>query len=237
MFIRQLFDYDTYTYTYLLADEESASAALIDPVSEKVDSYILLLKELNLSLVAALDTHIHADHITALGALRARTPAQTFIGDGNVTCADKRLQDKQVITVGNISINVIYTPGHTSDSFSFYVKEAEQGYLFSGDTLLIRGTGRTDFQNGSAESLYDSLHQKLLTLPEDTIIYPGHDYRGCTKSVLKEEVSHNPRLQILDKAEFVAFMGNLKLPNPKFMDVAVPANLQCGKGTGPGAAL
>lgn len=230
MILRQLFDHDTYTYTYLIADESSNEACLIDPVVEQTDLYIKLLNELSLNLVLALDTHVHADHVTALGALRDKTGCKTFIGSkGDVQCASAGLEDKEVIFIGDIEIRVLFTPGHTNDSYSFYLPAIDNGYLFSGDTLLIRGTGRTDFQQGDAGMLYDSLHQKLLVLPKKTVVYPAHDYKGWTSSTLEEEALHNPRLQLADKQAFITHMGNLHLPNPKMMDIAVPANKACGQ--------
>ncbi len=230
MLIRQLFDYDTYTYTYLLADEVSREAVIIDPVREKVDDYIRLLEELDFTLKVALDTHVHADHITALGALGEKLGCTTYLGNrGDIECADNGLIDNQVIPLGESEIHVLFTPGHTDDSYSFYVKDGNQGFVFTGDTLLIRGSGRTDFQNGNPEALYDSLHKVLLTLPGDTVVYPGHDYHGSTISTIAEEKAHNPRINIPNKADFVTHMNNLNLPNPKWMDVAVPANRSCGK--------
>ncbi|NRB38026.1 MAG: MBL fold metallo-hydrolase [Pseudomonadales bacterium] len=230
MLLRQLFDYKSYTYSYLLADEKSREAVFIDPVAGQLDYYLQLLNELNLTLKLAVDTHVHADHITALGALREKTGATTYLGKpGDVACADQPLIDGQTLTFGDIKIQVIYTPGHTDDSHSFYIEEADSRYAFTGDTLLIRGSGRTDFQNGSAAQLYDSLHNKLLTLPEDTQVFPGHDYKGWSTSTIGEEKAHNPRLRIDNKDEFITFMNNLKLANPKFMDIAVPANLGCGQ--------
>ncbi|MFL0799011.1 MAG: MBL fold metallo-hydrolase [Agarilytica sp.] len=229
MIIRQLFDSDSFTYTYLLGDEQSGKAVFIDPVLEKMGLYLQLLEELSLTLSVALDTHVHADHITALGALRAATGCQTFIGNGgDVDCADNGLEDGQVITVGSITVRVVYTPGHTNDSYTFLVDLNNQRYAFTGDTLLIRGSGRTDFQQGSSDQLYDTLHQKLMTLPEDTIVYPGHDYKGFTVSTIGEEKKCNPRINLPTREAFIAHMDSLDLPNPKMMDVAVPANRSCG---------
>ncbi|MFL0809755.1 MAG: MBL fold metallo-hydrolase [Agarilytica sp.] len=230
MLLRQLFDSETFTYTYLLADQFSGEAVLIDPVVEKMSCYERLVEELELKLVVALDTHVHADHITALGALREKFNCATYLGnEGDVECADNGLRDGQEINFGSYKINVIFTPGHTDDSYTFMVKGNNKTYLFTGDTLLIRGSGRTDFQNGSAEQLYLSLHQKLMTLPEDTIVYPGHDYKGWTMSTIGEEKRLNPRINLPTKEAFVEHMNNLDLPNPKWMDVAVPANRSCGK--------
>lgn len=230
MIFRQLFDYDSYTFTYLLADECSRKAVLIDPVIGQVDYYLQLLKDLSLNLKLALDTHVHADHITALGALRKLTGARTYLGKpGGVACSDEALIDGEILTLGDVCIQVMYTPGHTDDSHCFYVENSDGRYVFTGDTLLIRGTGRTDFQNGNSEKLYDSLHKKLLKLPKDTQVFPGHDYKGWSTSTIGEEIAHNPRLLIANKFEFVEFMKNLKLETPKLIDVAVPANLDCGE--------
>lgn len=230
MILRQLFDYESYTYTYLLADEVDAKAAIIDPVLEKTDQYCHLLQELGLELVAALDTHVHADHITALGALRDRCACQSWVGaESQVDCASGHFRDNDVITVGNIEVKALYTPGHTSDSYCFEVRDGDAIHLFTGDTLLIRGTGRTDFQNGDPAQLHASLFQRLLDYPDHCWVHPGHDYRGNTLSTIGEERTHNPRLNLGDKSAFVTFMNQLDLPNPKLMDVAVPANRACGQ--------
>lgn len=230
MLLRQLFDRESYTYTYLVGDEHSRQACLIDPVMEQKDFYLQLINELDLKLILALDTHIHADHVTALGALRDATGCDTIVGsDGDVACATEGFADGKVTYVGDLQMEILFTPGHTDDSYSFYLRQGNRGYLFSGDTLLIRGCGRTDFQNGNPEQLYESLHNKLLTLPDDTVVCPAHDYKGWTSSTIGEEKKNNPRLNLATKAEFVDFMNNLHLPDPKFMDIAVPANKTCGK--------
>jgi len=232
MIFRQLFDAESATYTYLVADEHSRDACLIDPVLEKGPLYAQLLKELNLNLVVALDTHVHADHVTALGGLKEMYQCETRVGTENeVACASGPLHDGDKIIVGSLVLDVLYTPGHTSDSFCFLLQYQGQGYLFTGDTLLIRGTGRTDFQNGNPAQLYDSLHSKVLTLAGNTWVYPGHDYKGWTRSTVAEEIAHNPRLNLGSKEAFIDHMNNLNLPNPKLMDIAVPANLACGKST------
>jgi len=229
MLFRQLFDRDSSTYTYLVADEVSGAAALIDPVDVHHDMYLRLLQELGLTLSYALDTHVHADHVTALGVLRESTGCSTLVGfEGEVDCATEGLEDGKVIDVGSVRVNVLFTPGHTDDSFCFVVEDGSQTYLFSGDTLFIRGTGRTDFQNGDPGQLYDSLHTKVLTLPADTLVYPGHDYKGWTVSTIDEEIRMNPRLEPETREEFIELMNNLDLPDPKMMDVAVPANRACG---------
>lgn len=230
MIFRQLFDYETYTYTYLLGDPATKNAALIDPVLNNLKAYLTLLADLGLRLVVAMDTHVHADHITALGQLRESSGCKTFLGnEGVVSCADSGLEDGLIISVGEMNIRVIYTPGHTDDSYCFLVKHSGQDYLFTGDTLLIRSCGRTDFQNGSPQALYQSIHQRLLTLPDETIVFPGHDYKGWTSSTIGEERRCNPRLALASEQAFVDHMNNLNLPSPKWMDVAVPANLSCGK--------
>jgi sulfur dioxygenase len=226
---RQLFERESSTYTYLLADERTRQAALIDPVDTQLSFYHRLLDELKLRLIYAMDTHVHADHVTALGLLRETVGCKTLVGyAGEVDCASSGLQDGEAIRLGDLKIEVLFTPGHTNDSFSFYIDNGGLRYLFSGDTLLIRGTGRTDFQNGDPGQLYDSLHDKLLQLPDDTLVYPAHDYKGWTVSTIGEEKLHNPRLAVASKEAFIELMNNLDLPNPKMMDVAVPANQTCG---------
>jgi sulfur dioxygenase len=229
MILRQLWDQESHTFTYLLADSGASEAVLIDPVAGQIAQYERILSELELTLVAALDTHVHADHVTALGALRAKFGCDTYLGrGGEVACSDNSLEHDMQIKFGEYALGVLYTPGHTDDSYCFYTRDDSQAYLFTGDTLLIRGTGRTDFQNGSSEALYDSLHRLVLAHDDNTVVYPAHDYKGWTSSTIGEERAHNPRLQF-SKAEFIDFMDTLDLPNPKFMDVAVPANKQCGK--------
>ena len=229
MIFRQLFDVEAYTYTYLLADSRSREALLIDTVKEKVPQYQTLLEQLELSLKVVLDTHVHADHITGAGELRDLYGCDTVLSARTAAqCVSTRVSEGDTISVGEITLSVIETPGHTDDSLCYYL-EGEPGILFTGDTLLIRGTGRTDFQNGNPHDQYQSLFHKLLKLPADTLVYPAHDYKGWTVSTLKEESRHNPRLQVSNEAEYVELMNNLNLPDPKFMDVAVPANLACGK--------
>ncbi|GGY64462.1 Zn-dependent hydrolase [Cellvibrio zantedeschiae] len=229
MIFRQLFERESSTYTYLIGCEETREAIFIDAVKSELDNYLKLLTELDLKLICVLDTHTHADHITAAGALRTVTGALTLLGEqANSFCVSKALHDGDEIKVGHILINALHTPGHTSDSYSFILKEQNQTYAFTGDTLLIRGTGRTDFQNGSAAQQYRSLMQKLLTLPDDTWVYPAHDYKGWTRSTIGEEKMHNPRLQVADEGAYVSLMNSLKLPSPALMDIAVPANKACG---------
>src|SRR5262245_36714937 len=225
MICRQLFDQTSGTYSYLLASRKGGEALIIDPVLEKVDRYLQLVKELDLRLVKAVDTHIHADHITGLGALRDRTHCITVMGEmAKVDVVSMRVTEGDKLTIEGIAMDVLYTPGHTDDSYSLLMGDR----VFTGDTLLIRGTGRTDFQNGSARAQYESLFGKLLKLPEETLVYPAHDYKGDTVSTIGEEKRYNPRLQVKSVDEYVELMGKLNLPNPKMMDVAVPANLRQG---------
>lgn len=230
MLFRQLFDQASSTYSYLLADETSGEAVLIDPVKEHVPAYLQLLRELQLTLIFALDTHVHADHITALGDLRSATGCASMMGaQAKTDCVSLRFADGETIRFGSCQLRVIYTPGHTDDSYSLYLEAEGRRYVFSGDTLLIRGSGRTDFQNGDAATQYHSIFDKLMVLPADTLVYPAHDYKGWTVSSIAEERAHNPRLQVKDEAAYVALMKNLHLPNPALMDVAVPANRACGQ--------
>jgi len=225
MIFRQLFDSVSSTYSYLLASRQGGEALIIDPVLEKVDRYLQLVRELDLKLVKAVDTHIHADHITGLGALRDRTRCITVMGENaKVDVVSMRVGEGDKITIEGVALDVLYTPGHTDDSYSFLLRDR----VFTGDTLLIRGTGRTDFQNGSARAQYESLFGKLLKLPEETLVFPAHDYKGDTVSTIGEEKRYNPRLQVQSVDEYVDLMSKLNLPNPKMMDVAVPANLRQG---------
>jgi len=225
MIFRQLFDSISGTYTYLLASRRGGEALIIDPVLEKVERYIQLVDELDLKLVKAIDTHLHADHITGLGALRDRTHCITVMGErSKVDVVSMRLSEGDKLTIEGVALDVLYTPGHTDDSYSFLTHDR----VFTGDTLLIRGTGRTDFQNGDARAQYDSIFNKLLRLPDETMVFPAHDYKGETVSSIGEEKRFNPRLQVKSVDEYVDLMGNLKLANPKMMDVAVPANMRVG---------
>lgn len=226
MLFRQLYDLDTGTYTYLLADRPGGEAVIIDPVLEQMNAYLQLLRELDIRLIKAIDTHTHADHVTAMGKLREVTGCVTLMGEQTkAECVSLRVRDGETIHVGALTLRALYTPGHTDESYSFVMDDR----VFTGDTLLIRGTGRTDFQNGDARAQYDSLFNKLLKLPEETLVYPGHDYKGWTVSTIGEEKRYNPRLQAQSIDEYVNIMSNLNLPNPKYMDVAVPANLACGR--------
>ncbi|MBR0966496.1 MBL fold metallo-hydrolase [Bradyrhizobium diazoefficiens] len=225
MIFRQLFDSISGTYSYVLASRPGGEALILDPVLEKVDRYCQLLRELDLKLVKAVDTHLHADHVTGLGELRDRTHCMTVMGDQ--TKADvvaMRVADGDKVTIEGLSLDVMYTPGHTDDSYSYVMGDR----VFTGDTLLIRGTGRTDFQNGSSRAQYDSIFNRLLKLPDETMVFPAHDYKGDTVSTIGEERRYNPRLQVRSVDEYIELMANLKLPNPKMMDVAVPANMRVG---------
>src|SRR5690349_6297410 len=225
MIFRQLFDSVSSTYTYIIASRRGGEALVIDPVLEKVDRYIQLVDELDLRLVKAVDTHLHADHLTGLGALRDRTHCVTVMGErSKVDVVSMRLSEGDKLTIEGLAMDVLYTPGHTDDSYSFLMRDR----VFTGDTLLIRGTGRTDFQNGSARAQYETLFGKILKLPEETLVFPAHDYKGDTVSTIGEEKRYNPRLQVKSVDEYVELMSKLNLPNPKMMDVAVPANLRQG---------
>src|ERR1700730_7734843 len=225
MIFRQLFDSVFGTYTYLIASRRGGEALILDPVLEKVDRYIQLVGELDLKLVKAVDTHLHADHITGLGALRDRTHCITVMGEkSKVDVVSMRVSEGDKLTIEGLALDVLYTPGHTDDSYSLLMGDR----VFTGDTLLIRGTGRTDFQNGSAHAQYDSIFNRLLKLRDETLVFPAHDYKGDTVSTIGEEKRYNPRLQVKSIDEYVELMGNLNLPNPKLMDVVIPANMHVG---------
>jgi sulfur dioxygenase len=225
MIFRQLFDSMSGTYTYLLASRHGGEALIIDPVLERVDRYLQLVRELDLKLVKAVDTHMHADHVTALGALRDQTQCVTVMGEqSRADVVAMRVGEGDRIEIEDIRLGVLYTPGHTDDSYSFLFADR----IFTGDTLLIRGTGRTDFQNGDPRAQYDSIFNKLMKLPDEILVYPAHDYKGETVSTIGEERSFNPRLRVKSIDEYVDLMNSLNLPNPKMMDVAVPANMRIG---------
>lgn len=225
MIFRQLFDSVSGTYSYLLASRRGGEALIVDPVLDKVDHYLRLVRELDLRLVKAVDTHLHADHITGLGALRDRTRCITVMGEQTkADVVSMRVAEGDKLTIEGLSLDVLYTPGHTDDSYSFVMDDR----VFTGDTLLIRGTGRTDFQNGDPRMQYESLFGKLLRLPDEMLVYPAHDYKGETVSTIGEEKRFNPRLQVKSVDEYVALMNSLNLPDPKMMDVAVPANMRVG---------
>lgn len=227
MLFRQLFDSESCTYTYLIAKTKGSEAIIIDPVKNKIDFYINLIQQLNLTLVAALDTHLHADHITATGTLKERLGCKVMMGiESLAQGVTHPFAHNQVLSFDGFSIKTLYTPGHTDDSYCFLMSDR----VFTGDTLFIRGTGRTDFQNGSAESQYRSITEILLQLPLETFIYPGHDYNGMTVSTIDEELRFNPRLQVSSEQDYINQMSELNLPKPKLMDIAVPANLHCGLG-------
>ena len=225
MIFRQLFDSTSSTYTYLIANRVGGEALIVDPVLDRVDHYLRLLRELDIRLMKAVDTHVHADHVTALGALRDTTRCVTVMGEkARVDVVSVRVAEGDTIDIDGLSLDVIYTPGHTDCSYSFLMADR----VFTGDTLLIRGTGRTDFQNGDARAQYESLFGKLLKLPGETLVYPAHDYKGDSVSTIAEERAFNPRLQVAGVDEYVDLMASLDLPNPKMMDVAVPKNLAIG---------
>ena len=223
MIFEQVFDAKSSTYTYIISSGKGREALIIDPVIEHTDKYIEVLKNLELKLVKVIDTHIHADHVTGLNELNKRTNCTRIMGEKSKSeVIDLRIKDSEKINVENIELKAIYTPGHTDCSYSYLMNDR----VFTGDTLLINGTGRTDFQNGSAEDAYDSLFNKLLKLPKDTLVYPAHDYNGKKYSTIENEKNNNPRLQVSSKEQYAEIMNNLKLANPKMMDVAVPANVK-----------
>ena len=225
MIFKQVFDKKTSTYTYLIASSIGREALIIDPVVDNINEYIGLLNELDLRLVKVIDTHIHADHITGASKLKDQTNCTTIMGEQTpADTLDLKVKDEEIIKLDQIEIRALYTPGHTSDSFSFLMNDC----LFSGDTLLINGTGRTDFQNGSAKDAYNSIFNKLLKLPEKTLLYPAHDYNGEKVSSIGKEKKFNPRLQVSSENEYVEIMNNLNLPEPKMMDVNVARNIKLG---------
>ena len=229
MLFRQLFDPESCTYTYIIASGIGREALIIDPVKEQTAAYLQVLRELGLKLVYGIDTHTHADHVTALGDLRNQTHCITMMGEySQADCVSIFLKDNEVVDADGLRLTSLYTPGHTNESFSFHLQTAEQDMVFTGDLLLIRGTGRTDFQSGDPKLSYESITQRIFTMDENTLVYPGHDYKGWTVSSVREEKHYNPRLAGKTLDEYVEIMNNLKLPNPKMMDAAIPANLACG---------
>ena len=225
MIFRQVFDNKSSTYTYLIASAKGREAVIIDPVIENVESYIKLLEELDLKLVKVIDTHIHADHVTGASKLKETTNCSTLMGEHTpANTVEIKVKDDEIIKIDQIEIKAMYTPGHTSDSYSFLM----DNYLFSGDTLLINGTGRTDFQNGSSKDAYNSIFNRLLKLPEDTILYPGHDYNGKESSTIGNEKKFNPRLQVKNVDEYVELMSNLNLAKPQLIDINVSRNIKLG---------
>ena len=225
MIFKQVFDIKSSTYTYLIASAKGREAVIIDPVLENVDEYINILKELNLKLVKVIDTHIHADHITGASKLKKATSCMILMGEHTpAETVEIKVKDEEIIKLDQLEIKALHTPGHTSDSYSFLM----DNHLFSGDTLLINGTGRTDFQNGSAKDAYNSIFNRLLVLPEETLLYPAHDYNGKKVSSIGNEKKFNPRLQVNSENEYEEIMNNLNLPKPKLMDINVPRNIKLG---------
>ena len=225
MIFKQVFDQKSSTYTYLIASSKGREALIIDPVLDNVKDYIKLLNELDLKLVKVIDTHIHADHVTGASKLKVKTKCVTIMGNHSPADAvEIKVKDNEVIKLDTLEIRALYTPGHTSDSYSFLMNK----FLFSGDTLLINGTGRTDFQNGSAKDAYNSIFYKLLKLPDETILYPGHDYNGEKTSTIKKEKKLNPRLQVDSVDEYIDIMNNLNLKKPDLIDFNIASNLKLG---------
>ena len=225
MIFKQVFDQKSSTYTYIIASAEGREALIIDPVLENVEDYIKILNQLNLKLVKVIDTHIHADHVTGAGKLRDKTKCVTIMGEHTPTDAvEVKVKDDEIIQLDKFKIRALYTPGHTSDSFCFLMNN----YLFSGDTLLINGTGRTDFQNGSSKDAYNSIFNRLLKLPDETLLYPAHDYKGETVSTIGKEKISNPRLQVKNVDEYIDIMNNLNLKKPEKIDFNVESNLKLG---------
>jgi len=225
MIFKQIFDTKSSTYTYIIASAKGREAVIIDPVLENVDEYIQLLNKLDLKLVKVIDTHIHADHVTGASKLKQVTNCTTLMGEHTPADAvEIKVKDNELIKIDSLKIKSLYTPGHTSDSYSFLL----DNYLFSGDTLLINGTGRTDFQNGNSKDAYNSLFNNILKLPEETLVYPGHDYNGKFSSTIGNEKKFNPRLQVKSVDEYVEIMSNLNLSKPEMMDSNVSKNIQLG---------
>tara|TARA_Y100000590_G_C15574730_1_gene959989 strand:+ start:420 stop:1100 length:681 start_codon:yes stop_codon:yes gene_type:complete len=221
MIFRQTFDNISSTYTYLIASRKGGEALIIDPVLEKIDQYLALLEQLDLKLLKVIDTHIHADHISGISELHKKTKCITLMGEqAPADVVDMYVKDNEKIKIEGIELTALYTPGHTDDSYSFLMNDR----VFTGDTLLIKGTGRTDFQNGNPYDQYHSLFDRLLKLPEATLIHPAHDYKGDIVSTIGEEKKFNPRLQVKSAEEYAQIMNNLNLENPKMMDVAIPMN-------------
>jgi glyoxylase-like metal-dependent hydrolase (beta-lactamase superfamily II) len=225
MIFKQVFDTKTSTYTYLIASAKGREAVIIDPVLENVEDYISVLKQLDLKLVKVIDTHIHADHITGASKLKQATNCITIMGEHTpADTVEIKVKDDEIIDIDNLKIKSMYTPGHTSDSYSFLL----DNYLFTGDTLLINGTGRTDFQNGSSKDAYNSLFNNILKLPEETLVYPGHDYNGKFSSTIGKEKKYNPRLQVKSEDEYIDLMSKLNLAKPKSIDINVSRNIKLG---------
>ena len=227
MIFKQFFDKTSYTYTYLIADKKGSEACIIDPVFENINSYLKVIKSLNLKLVKVIDTHIHSDHITGVSALKEKTDCIIIMGksENSPLVANIEVKDREIIKIGNLKMTALFTPGHTCDSYSFKLNDI----VFTGDTLLISGSGRTDLPGGDPYKSYDSIFNILLKLKDDTLVYPAHDYNGKKFSTIKKEKFYNPRLQVKNKIEYVSIMNNLNLPTPKLMDVAIPINKLGGK--------
>ena len=225
MIFKQVFDQKSSTYTYLIASSKGREALIIDPVLENVEEYLKLLTELDLKLVKVIDTHIHADHVTGATKLKDKTQCTTIMGENTpANSVEIKVKDEEIIKLDHLKIRALYTPGHTSDSYSFLM----DNYLFSGDTLLINGTGRTDFQNGSSKDAYDSIFNKLLKLPDETLLYPAHDYNGEKVSTIGKEKKQNPRLQVNSVNEYVDIMNNLDLRKPEKIDFNIASNIKLG---------
>ena len=223
MIFEQLFDNKSSTYTYILSSGKGREALIIDPVLDNTEQYLNLLDKLELRLVKVIDTHIHADHITGLNELSQRTKCTKIMGDKSKSeVVDLRVKENENVDIDNINLKVMYTPGHTDCSYSFLMKDR----IFTGDTLLINGTGRTDFQNGDPYQSYDSIFNKILKLPDNTLVFPAHDYNGKKSSTIQNERENNPRLQVSSANEYADIMNNLNLSNPEMMDIAVPANVK-----------
>ena len=225
MIFKQVFDKKSSTYTYLIASSKGREALIIDPIIENVDKYITLLNELDLKLVKVIDTHIHADHVTGASKLKNQTQCVTIMGNHTpAEAVDIKIKDEETIQLDQLTVKALYTPGHTSDSFSFLM----DNYLFSGDTLLINGTGRTDFQNGDAKEAYNSIFNRLLKLPDETLLYPAHDYNGEKVSTIGKEKKMNPRLRVNNVNEYIEIMNNLNLKKPNEIDFNIASNLKMG---------
>jgi len=225
MIFKQVFDQKSSTYTYLIASAKGREALIIDPVLENVNEYISILKELDLKLVKVIDTHIHADHVTGASKLKNITKCSTIMGDHTpAESVEIKVKDDEYINLDNLKIRAMYTPGHTSDSYSFLM----DNYLFSGDTLLINGTGRTDFQNGNAKDAYNSIFNRLLKLPDETLLYPAHDYKGEKVSTIGKEKKQNPRLQVKSVDEYIDIMNSLDLKKPDKLESNVSRNIKLG---------
>tara|TARA_B100000965_G_scaffold49841_1_gene36657 strand:- start:1422 stop:2117 length:696 start_codon:yes stop_codon:yes gene_type:complete len=223
MIFKQLFDTKSSTYTYIISTGKGREALIIDPVIDSTSEYLDILKDLDLKLVKVIDTHIHADHISGMAELNKVTNCQTLMGENSKSeVVNVKVKDNEKIEIEQIELKAIYTPGHTDDSYCFIMQDR----VFTGDTLLINGTGRTDFQNGSSYEAYNSLFDRLLKLPEEILVFPAHDYKGNKFSSIGNEKKNNPRLQVNSPEEYAEIMDNLNLANPKLMDIAVPANLK-----------